>query len=223
MKTTPWYRQWMLANAFAELLGLGGSAVLLYGLASLLDETALKGLAVLAGTLIEGSAVGLLQGLLLREHLQISTKVWWLATVAGAGIAWICGMLPSLLMDFSSGTEPASEPPLLLILLLAAVMGLILGIFLAAPQAWVLRQHGHPRPGGWIRYNMLAWMLGMPVIFAGIQTVEPQASLWRNCLNIGLSLLLAGALVGLVHGRFFMAPLPTSEANPVPNTDPGSN
>ena len=61
----------------------------------------------------------------------------------GAVIAWFLGSLPSTLIDMGgqeAGTA-TQEPPFVVVMLLAAGMGLVLGAVLGYPQYRVLRKY----------------------------------------------------------------------------------
>lgn len=123
--------RWIGANAVAEALGLGGSALLTMQLLPHVDAATgvlLAGLVVVIGsTLLEGTAVGLAQWLVLRSVLpRLSRNAWWLATMAGALIAWLLGMLPSTIMSMqeAGGSAPTAEEPAawIIYLLSAAIL-----------------------------------------------------------------------------------------------------
>jgi hypothetical protein len=211
-KKTLWVR-WIIANALGELFGLGmtfGVAVLLFTrigdtgsvLVILLTFTA----AVASGAL-EATIVGLAQWWAMHPWFRgISRLSWWLATMIGALIAYVLGYLPSTLMNLGeqvSEAAPMAEPPQYVILLLAAGMGLVGGAVLSFAQWMVLRRHV-TGAGIWVPANMLAWMLGMPVIFWGIDAAMLGQPLWQALLIISLALLVSGAIVGAVHGAILV-------------------
>jgi hypothetical protein len=210
--TTPaFYRRWVLANGWSELLGLGTTALLGWLATRFLTESPAPGLVLLGaavmvakGTLIEGVVVGVAQGRELRRVLPgFSVRAWVFATALGAGVAWTLGMIPSTLMAFTqpaaTDTPPPEEPPFGIILLLAAGMGLVLGPILGLPQWRVLRRFV-PRAGWWVPANAAAWAVGMAVIFAGIQLI-PDAAPWPvAAAAVGVACLLAGLSVGAIHG-----------------------
>jgi hypothetical protein len=207
--SSPWqiWRQWVAANSLAELLGLGGSAVIGAVLYQWLGDTAVATLIlgltmILAGTFLEGAMVGWLQWRVLQRPFPLMPRRSWIrATAVGAAIAWTLGMLPSTVMSLTA--EASSTPPPeisnALVYALAALMGLLLGPILAVPQWTVLRRYVK-RAWLWIPANSLAWAVGMVVIFIGTSAI-PAAGI---NLAIGLFLLamlaVAGAAVGAIHG-----------------------
>jgi hypothetical protein len=203
---------WIWANAWAELLGLGATFSLGYGIFASLEEPqtllAILGFVLLmtATGIIEGTVVGWFQWRVLRRlFAEISLRAWWAATLLGALTAWFLGSLPSSLMGMGSeeaGMAPI-EPPLVLILLLACGMGLILGVILALPQWRVLRKHA-ARAWVWLPANCLAWGLGMALIFAGIDIVQRIGTLAGFLIGMTVTLFITGAVVGSIHGAFLV-------------------
>jgi hypothetical protein len=137
-----WLR-WVLANAVGEATGLGGAILLgATGVRYLGEGTGflaaivLALLAVIAGTLIEGTVVGTAQWLVLKGPLPLMRwRMWVLATGAGAFLAWTLGMVPSTLLSLGSGEgAPPAEPAEAAVLGLAFLMGLVLGPVLGLAQ-----------------------------------------------------------------------------------------
>jgi hypothetical protein len=161
-------------------------------------------LAVLAGTLVEGAAVGTAQWFVLRRPLpRMRWRTWALATGAGAFLAWTLGMIPSTVLSLGSGSNGGeatqAEPSQALVYALAFLMGLVLGPVLGFAQWLALRRH----VGGaalWMPANALAWAFGMVVIFAGIDPAIDGGFGARSVAILVFTLVLAGAVVGAVHG-----------------------
>lgn len=95
------------------------------------------------------------------------------------------------------------EPPMALVLLLACVMGLVLGLILAYPQWRVLRRY-FVRSWVWLPANSLAWSVGMPVIFWGIDLAQQLPGFLGLLVVMGMTLFLTGAAVGAIHGAFLI-------------------
>ena len=210
MGDAAFYRRWVFANGWAELLGLGTTALFGWLGARWLTESAspvlvaLGAVAMVAkGTLIEGAVVGFAQGRELGRVLpRFSHREWVVATAVGAGVAWLLGMAPSTVVALASpptDTGVSAEPPVAVVLVLAAGMGLALGPILALPQWWVLRRMV-PRAGWWVAANAAAWAVGMAVIFAGIQLIPNDASWFAAAAEVAVTCVLAGFAVGAVHG-----------------------
>lgn len=208
-KRWPWgfWGRWVLANAFAELIGLGGSALLwivfLSGLEAQWGILTSATVVVLGSTLLEGTAVGVAQWRVLRSALpKLHLAAWWSATAIGALIAWSLGMIPSTFMSINSAGSNATPPPEMsdaLMYTLAAVMGLVLGPVLALPQ-WLVLRRQVTHAGLWIAANAVAWCWGMLVIFIVVSFVPAGGLTVSTVLIVLGGLALAGAVVGGIHG-----------------------
>jgi hypothetical protein len=203
---------WVWANAWAQLIGLGATFLLGYGLFAFLEEPqtplAVLGFVLLMTStgIVEGTIVGWFQWRILRSLFEkISFKRWWLATLIGALTAWFLGSLPSHLMNMGAeetGSTPI-EPPLVLMLLFAAGMGLVLGVILGFPQ-WRVLQKYVKRAWTWLPANSLAWGAGMALIFAGIDLAQRGATIAATVLIMVFTLFVTGAMVGAIYGLFLV-------------------
>jgi len=207
------YQRWIVANGWAEAIGLGTTLLLGRAAAPLLATADPAGIlvggvaAVALGTLLEGTVVGAAQEHVLRKALSgLRPRAWTYATMLGAGTAWILGMVPSTVMALSSGSEsgPAPvEPPAALQYGLAVLLGAVTGPVLGFAQWLVLRRH-HRRAGLWLGANAVAWAVGMPLIFLGMDSIAWE----RGPLAIGAGVYAVCAITGLcvggIHGRFLV-------------------
>jgi hypothetical protein len=202
-----WLR-WVWANAWSELVGLGGSfalALLVLGPGGPATPAGVIGAAVamiVIATLLEGVVVGVAQWRVLRRRLAgLRWRRWTGATALGALVAWTLGMVPATLMSLAegSGEAPPPEPGAAVVIALAFVMGLVLGPILAFFQWRVLRHH-LPRAGWWIPANSVAWAVGMTGIFAAAGVLPEGTSMLVMVGVLALSCLVAGAVVGAIHG-----------------------
>lgn len=202
------YLRWIAANSLAELLGLGATFALdllfftqLPEPKRLLPAVGLILLTTATGA-VEGTVVGLLQWSVLRAPFpRVTRHEWLLVTLAGALVAWFLGSLPSTLIDLggdSSGAA-AQEPETWLMTLLAAGMGLFLGLILALPQWIVLRRHAR-RAWVWLPANAAAWALGMPIVFAAVDLAYQAGTVPGAAGIMAAALAFTGAIVGAVHG-----------------------
>lgn len=202
-----WWR-WVAANAFGEMLGLGATFALgalviprleqQPGAAAVLLSFAV---AVASGAL-EATVVGLAQWWAMHPWFPVITRrAWWLATLAGALLAYVLGYLPSTLMNLGEqgGQAPPAEPPQWVVLLLAAGLGLVAGAVLSLAQWWVLRK-ATTRAGWWIPANMLAWAVGMPLVFWGIDVALQAPNLPLGVVLFAGVLFVMGAVVGAIEG-----------------------
>lgn len=207
------WRRWVVANALGELAGLGTVAAVGFFVfqragepTDITQALAFAAVFVFLGAL-EGLIIGLAQRQVLRTLLP-SVRGWVLATVVGAMVAWAVGMVPStvasLMQHGATATAAPFEPPLFLILLLAAGLGAVAGPLLAAFQWLSLRKVLPGKAWLWLPANAVAWALGMPAIFLGAQANQLTSSTPVIAFLVALSILSAGAVVGAVHGRVLL-------------------
>ena len=210
-------RRWVLANTVGEVLGLGGTGLLgwlLVGRSG--DPSAVPAIlgafavAVLSGAL-EATVVGLLQHRAVVPWLpSLSRRSWWWATLWGALTAYVLGWLPSTVMSVvavEQGGPPVAEPPQWLVLVGAAGLGLVAGAVLAWAQALVLRHHV-TRAWRWVPANMLAWAVGMPIVFLGMDLAFRAEGAAPRAAVLVATLALTGAVVGVTNGSFLVRMVP---------------
>jgi hypothetical protein len=195
------WSRWVLANLVGEFLGLGlagavGAAVMLVvgGAAGAATFILMAGALVVAA-LLEGTVVGLAQWWVLGRYLPALTRrVWVLATVLGAIVAWMIGMtLGTLGADLiGSGNSTAA-------LLFSAVLGPVVGALLGMTQWLALRRHVE-RAGWWVLANALAWTAGMAVIFAATGIIQEDTPVAVVVTIWAVSGILAGVVVAAIHG-----------------------
>ena len=82
-------------------------------------------------------------------------------------------------------------------------MGAVGGAVLSFAQ-WLELRRSVEGAGIWMPANMLAWAFGMPVIFWGVDMAFKMAEVWQSVLVMAGALLIAGAVVGAVHGAFLI-------------------
>ena len=207
------FQRWTLANALAELFGLGLTFVITGLVFAKLDSQGTVTsiiltfvFAVLSGG-VEATVVGLAQWWAMNPWFPMIGRFdWWRGAMIGALVAYVLGYLPSTLMSMGEATSqsaPMEEPAQWIVLLLAAGMGAIGGAVLSFAQ-WLELRGKVQGAGIWMPANMLAWAFGMPVIFWGVDMAFKMAALWQSVLVMAGSLLVAGAVVGAVHGAFLV-------------------
>ena len=204
-------RRWVLANTIGEVLGLGGTGLLAWLVVGRSGEPSAVGavlgafaVAVLSGA-FEATVVGLLQHRAMHPWLPGLTRpAWWWATLWGALTAYVLGYLPSTVMSLfavDDGGAAVDEPPLWVVLLAAAGLGLVAGAVLAWAQALVLRHHV-ARAWRWVPATMLAWVVGMPLVFLGMDLAFRDGGAARSVLVVVATLALTGAVVGVINGSY---------------------
>jgi hypothetical protein len=212
-RRTLWYR-WVGANAFGEMLGLGLTFAVGASLISRLDDQGnwvtimASFLIAVASGAIEATLVGLAQWWAMHPWFtSITRRSWWLATLIGAMAAYLMGYLPSTLMSMGEQTTQveiaAAEPAQWAVLLLAAGLGAVGGAVLSFTQ-WLSMRKKVGRASLWIPANMLAWMVGMPLIFWGIDSAQSLNGVYWMVLFMAGVLFLAGLVVGAIHGAFLV-------------------
>lgn len=161
-------------------------------------------LMVLMGAL-EGVIVGVMQHWALRWQLpEIRRKAWTVATMLGALTAWLLAMIPNTVISLVAvaSTETSGPDPALfeqLQYLLAAGMGLVLGVIPALFQWRVLRRY-IAGSGWWLAGNAVAWAAGMPLTFLVAGKVPEGATGLLIMILFISALALTGATVGAIHG-----------------------
>ncbi|PSB55185.1 hypothetical protein [Chamaesiphon polymorphus] len=209
-KNVLWLR-WTIANALSEAVGLGTTFTTIGLLTAKIEDRQTMGIllsfaiAVSCGA-IEATIVGLAQWWAMHPWFPtIRRLAWWRATSIGALVGYILGYIPSTLMSIGevATQTPTAEPPQWVTLILAAGLGAVAGAVLSFAQWRVLRRKVE-RAGLWIPANMLAWAFGMPVIFWGMDVAFTMSAVWQSVLVIGVALLAAGVIVGIIHGRCLM-------------------
>jgi hypothetical protein len=208
------YGRWIIANGWAEAAGLGTMFVLGRALAPWFEHATgtvvvLFGAsaAVLLGTLLEGVLVGVAQEAVLRERLaSLRKRTWVIATAAGAALAWTLGMIPSTVMALrpeAVAQSPATESSALVQCALAVALGAVAGPVLGFAQWTVLRRHV-ARAARWLIANAIAWAIGMPLIFLGMQYVPWDGPSAAALLATYGACGAVGLVVGAIHGRFLI-------------------
>ena len=211
-KQALWLR-WVAANALGELLGLGMTfAVTALAFSRLGNQPGVEGVLVsflfaVASGAIEATLVGLAQWWAMHSWFPTITRcTWWRATLVGALVAYVLGYLPSTLMSLGeqASQTPAAEPPQWIMLLFAAGLGAVAGAVLSFAQ-WLAMRNKVERAGWWIPANMLAWLVGMPIIFWGIDAAQKGQPLLQAALLLAGVLFLTGAVIGAIHGVFLIS------------------
>jgi hypothetical protein len=210
---TLWLR-WVAANGLGEMFGLGltfavGAAIISrMGDQQNLTAILVAFLVAIASGAIEATIVGLAQWWAMHPWFpMISRRAWWLGTLVGALLAYVMGYMPSTLMSLgeqaSQSQAAVAEPAQWIVLLLAAGLGAVGGAVLSFAQ-WLTMRKKVARAFLWIPANMLAWMVGMPIIFWGIDAAQRLSGLFWQILFMAGVLLLAGLVVGAIHGAFLV-------------------
>lgn len=149
--------------------------------------------ALIAAGVMEGSLLGAAQGHVLRRALPRLPSARWVAvTAVAAGIAWLLGLLPSLVAD---------GRPRGVVVAFGVVAGCLLLATIGSAQAWVLRGH-IGRPARWISGTALGWSAGLAVFFGFATPLwRPGQPGWLIGVIGACGGLLMAATVAAVTGR----------------------
>lgn len=212
-RTSNLWSKWVLANSVGELLGLGSTFAVGVGIfAGLPEGPGLASVIISAALMtatgaLEGVVVGLAQWSVLRTALPaIARRSWVVATIIGGVVAWFFGSVPMTLASLTSdpGGVPMQEPPQILVLLMASGLGLVAGAILSVAQ-WAILRRKVSRAWRWLPANAVAWAVGMPLIFEGIDLAQKVGSISVEILIMAATIALAGAVVGGIHGVVVIA------------------
>jgi hypothetical protein len=133
--------------------------------------------------------------LVLRRFLPgLTRRTWVVATILGAGVAWVVGMTLGTLVSDLIGAE-ASQAALLFAGALGFLVGALLGLF-----QWLVLRRYLQDAGWWVLANAVAWMAGMAVIFAALGIVDETTPVATTAAVWAVSGLLAGVFVAAIHG-----------------------
>jgi deazaflavin-dependent oxidoreductase (nitroreductase family) len=195
------YRRWVIATALGELVAFSIPTAVwgLTAVAGLSDRAAYLPV-VLAGA-GEGAVLGYAQSRVLRGALPaLDPRAWIRVTAAGGALGWGVGLMPSAFHSTLAGF-PAGVLVVLGAIGAAALLGSI-----GAAQATVLRRHVD-RAGRWIIANSLAWLAGLPVVFAAFAVAADAPAGARAAfavagglgMGITVAVVTGGALVQLLR------------------------
>jgi hypothetical protein len=164
---------------------------------------------------VEGCIVGFLQHRVLAGEIRFLTLRRWVGwTVTGSVIAWLGVSIPMTLAGDVAEAGSVVEPAAWMQVVGAFGVGLVAGPVLGIPQAVAMRPYVE-RPFRWVPANSLAWGAGMPLVFLAAGPAFDLGLPWGVVMGAA-ALLLAGALVGLIHGSVLVAILrdqPVDEAS----------
>ena len=203
MRPVRW-SHWVLLLAVAEAIGMTAAAgaarasmAVVGDPPTLGQSAAVLGLAV-AGGGVEGLALGLATYRGLGADGSGLTRGRWVGVTAlVAMLAWAIGSAPA---SFSgNGRADDAGPPWLLVVVGAAVLGLVTGALLGGAQARLLRgQVAHHRR--WVTASCLGWAPAMAIIFVGATVPDAGWSTPVVVVTGTVTGFLAGAVLGAISG-----------------------
>ncbi|KRE93596.1 hypothetical protein ASG76_14220 [Nocardioides sp. Soil774] len=165
---------------------------------------------VVAGGLVEGTALGLAQSSVLAARLPgLRRRAYVVATVLIAGVGWAAASAPGVLSTDDGGDEPARA----LMVLGGAAIGLVMGPVLGGAQALALRGAA-AAPRRWVLANTLAWPPVMVVIFAGATAPDASWSTLLVALTGAVTGVVAGTVLGVLTAAWLPQPVQRQPAQP---------
>jgi hypothetical protein len=141
---------------------------------------------------VEGAILGWAQARVLRSVLPgLDTRSWTSATAGGAMVAYVMGMLPSLLL-------PLPAPAMVAI---GMVAGTVLLASIGTAQWLILRRY-QPHTAWWIPVTAVAWLLGLAGFLAVAMPLWKPGESGAVIFGIGLiaALVMAGVVAAVTGG-----------------------
>ncbi|MGB2924078.1 MAG: hypothetical protein WBB82_02145 [Limnothrix sp.] len=128
------YWQWLVANMLAAYLGIGLNVWLETQIADFDNPL----LILMRYGAVMGSCLGTAQLITLKIWVTTKAFLLWLANVCGWAIALPLAALSAFLLILKPFADPTHEPSIGVVLLAAAVTGLILGTIYGTITGWIL-------------------------------------------------------------------------------------
>ena len=193
--TDVFFRRWVACTIAGEAAGFTIAAAL----AATQDLSRMPEFAILLGAgALEGALLGRGQAMAM-SRLQLPTailRLWPVATSVAAVVAWSIGLIPGSMhrMGWSSWSS----------WLLAAVLVLVLLASIPTAQFMLLRT-ALPTAGRWVRFNAVAWMLGLAWTFAPPALVTPNTPVVSEIGVYAIAGVLMATTVAIVTGLCWLS------------------
>jgi hypothetical protein len=193
--TDVFFRRWVACTIAGEAAGFTVAAAL----AATQDLSRMPEFAILLGAgALEGALLGRGQAMAM-SRLQLPTailRLWPVATSVAAVVAWSIGLIPGSMhrMGWSSWSS----------WLLAAVLVLVLLASIPTAQFMLLRT-ALPTAGRWVRFNAVAWMLGLAWTFAPPALVTPNTPVVSEIGVYAIAGVLMATTVAIVTGLCWLS------------------
>jgi hypothetical protein len=193
--TDAFIRRWVACTVAGEAAGFTVAAAI----AATQDLSHAPEVAFLLATgAVEGALLGKAQAMTMTR-LQLPAgiiRLWPVATSVAAVVAWSIGLIPGSLARISWSSWVAW--------LLA---GVLLLVFLASiPTAqFILLRTAVPTAGRWIRFNAVAWMLGLSWTFVPPLLVRPDTPVISEIGVYTLAGVLMASTVALITGMCWLS------------------
>jgi hypothetical protein len=148
-------RRWILVVTLGVFLGFSVPATV--GALTANAHALLAAAAVVVAGAVEGAMLGLAQATVLRRVVPgLRMASWVVATIGGAVVAYVAGLLPSTLNGLGVGT------PVALLIGLTPVLGVTLLLSIGTAQ-WLVLRRILSRCASWIAITAGAWAIGLGV------------------------------------------------------------
>lgn len=187
MRRRALWRRWVLIVAAGELAGFAVPALV----AAWAYDLAPTGQLLLlpAAGLVEGTALGAAQAVVLRRELaSFPTRPWVVATALAASVAWFLGMLPST----TSGVW--ADWPRAWVVLAGCVLAVALLGSIGGAQAFVVRRVV-VNPGPWVLWTGLGWCAGLAAFFLVASPLWHEGQALASTISVGVA---AGVVMAVV-------------------------
>lgn len=193
--TDAFFRRWVACTVAGEAAGFTVAAAL----AATRDLSQMPDFAILLGAgAVEGALLGRGQAMAMTR-LQLPTailRLWPVATSAAAVVAWSIGLIPGSIHKISWSSWMAW--------LLATVLVLLLLASIPAAQFMLLRTV-LPTAGRWIRFNAVAWILGLSWTLAPPALIKPDTPVVSEIGVYAIAGVLMAATVAIITGMCWLS------------------
>jgi hypothetical protein len=192
--TDAFLRRWVACTVAGEAAGFTVAAAI----AATQDLSHAPEVAFLLATgAVEGALLGKAQSMTMTR-LQLPAgiiRLWPVATGVAAVVAWSIGLIPASLQLISWSSWAAW--------LLAAVLVLVLLASIPTAQFMLLRT-AVPRAGRWVRFNAVAWTLGLSWTFVPPALVRPDTPVISEIGVYAIAGVLMASTVALITGMCWL-------------------
>jgi hypothetical protein len=188
--TDAFLRRWVACTVAGEAAGFTVAAAI--AATQDLSHAPEVGFLLAAGAL-EGALLGKAQAMTMtRLRLPVPViRLWPVATSVAAVVAWSIGLIPASLARISWSSWTAW--------LLAAVLVFVLLASIPFAQFMLLRT-ALPTAGRWVRFNTVAWTLGLSWTFLPPALVRPETPLISEIGIYAIAGVLMASTVALITG-----------------------
>lgn len=194
--TDTFFRRWVACTVAGEAVGFTVAAAL----AATQNLSHMPEFAILLGAgAIEGALLGRGQAMAMTRLQLPATiiRLWPVATSVAAVVAWSIGLIPGSIHRMSSWSPWAGW-------LLAVVLVLVLLASIPTAQFMLLRT-ALPTAGRWIRFNAVAWTLGLSWTFAPPALVKPNTPVVSEIGVYAIAGVLMATTVAIITGLCWLS------------------